>query len=63
MSMRADRSARLGPQSGSGVSAVYSEQKHRVNDAKVERLRHVGGVATLIVSIGHREQRQGANRE
>ena len=30
-------------EAGSGVSAVYHEQKYRVNDAKAEPLRQVGG--------------------
>ena len=36
MKTRTERSARLHPEAGYGVSAVYREQKHRVNDAKVE---------------------------
>ena len=36
MSSRTDGTARLGQQAGSGVSAVYREQTHRVNDAEAE---------------------------
>ena len=43
MSMRTVRSVRMAEEAGSGVSAVYHEQKYRVNDAKAEPLRQVGG--------------------
>ena len=43
MRMRTVRSARMVPEAGSGVSAVYREQKHRVNDAKAEPPRQAGG--------------------